>query len=334
MGRQASRLRAQALKAQSHFFILLRYQPVHSVSTAPRDVSCYMDESGTSSIPGNTSHFVLVGVSIPIWHWRDADRDITNVLARYDLAEDEFHTAWLLRKYLEQSQIPNFAGLDRAARRSAIQRRRTAELLRLQRSPDAGPYRQTKKTYKHTEPYIHLTFAERLTAAQDVADAVARWGFARLFAECIDKVHFDPKRAGRTVDEQAFEQVVTRFDRYLTNIQEPGASQNFGLLVHDNNESVAKRHTELMRRFHQQGTLFGQINRIIETPLFVDSKLTRMVQIADLCAYALRRFVENREMNLFKRIFARADRVGSRTVGVRHFTGLGCGCPICDAHMA
>jgi hypothetical protein len=97
---------------------------------------------------------------------------------------------------------------------------------------------------------------------------------------------------------------------------------------------LQKKHTELMRHFHQQGTLWGQINGIIETPLFVDSRLTRMVQIADLCAYALRRFVENGEMNLFKRIFARADRVGSRTVGVRHFTGLGCGCPICGAHVA
>src|SRR5262245_2229428 len=96
---------------------------------------CYLDESGTSAIPGTTSHFVLAGVSIPIWHWKDADREITKALARYDLDEEEFHTGWLLRKYLEQSQIPNFVGLDRAARRSAVQRKRTAELLRLQRSP-------------------------------------------------------------------------------------------------------------------------------------------------------------------------------------------------------
>ncbi len=85
-----------------------------------------------------------------------------------------------------------------------------------------------------------------------------------------------------------------------TNTQELGAPRNFGLLVHDNNASVAKKHTELMRHFHQQGTLWRQIDGIIETPLFVDSRLTRMVQIADLCAYSLRRFVENGEMNLFQ----------------------------------
>ena len=56
---------------------------------------CYIDESGTPEIPGNTSHFVLAGLSMPIWHWRDADREITQVLARYGLADQEFHTAAL-----------------------------------------------------------------------------------------------------------------------------------------------------------------------------------------------------------------------------------------------
>ena len=28
---------------------------------------CYIDESGTSDIPGNTSHFILAGLSLPIW---------------------------------------------------------------------------------------------------------------------------------------------------------------------------------------------------------------------------------------------------------------------------
>ena len=31
----------------------------------------YIDESGVSNIPGNTSHFILTGISVPIWHWKD-----------------------------------------------------------------------------------------------------------------------------------------------------------------------------------------------------------------------------------------------------------------------
>lgn len=161
---------------------------------------------------------------------------------------------------------------------------------------------------------------------------MSSWGFARLFAECIDKIHFDPNRAGRSVDEQAFEQVVSRFEQYLVNRDEPGKQRNFGILVHDNNETVARKHTRLMRHFHQQGTLWTQIERIIETPLFVDSSLTRMVQIADLCCYALRRYLENQEADLFNRVFVRADRIQNRVVGVRHFTSLNCTCDICRGH--
>jgi hypothetical protein len=219
---------------------------------------CYIDESGTPDIPGNTSHFVLAGLSMPVWHWRDADREVSRVLARYDLADQEFHTAWILRNYLEQSHIPNFAALDRAARRPAMMRYRAAELLRLQKLQESKAYKQRKKDYQHTDAYIHLTRAERISLVRDVADIVGGWGFARLFAECIDKIHFDPTRTGRTVEEQAFEQVVTRFHRYLTNIQEIDAPRNYGLLVHDNNQSVAKEHTDLMRRFHQQGTLWAR----------------------------------------------------------------------------
>lgn len=293
---------------------------------------CYIDESGTPDVPGTTSHFVLAGLSMPVWHWRDADREISQVLARYDLAEQEFHTAWILRNYLEQSRIQNFAALDRSARRAAVNRQRTAELLRLQQLQLSKAYKQRKKDYRHTDAYIHLTRPERISLVRDVADVVSRWGFARLFAECINKIHFDPIRTGRTVEEQAFEQVVSRFHRYLDNIQVADGPRNYGLLVHDNNPSVAKEHTDLMRRFHQQGTLWAAIDTIIETPMFVDSKLTRMVQLADLCAYSLRRFVENGEVDLFNRIFLRADRFYGRTVGIRHFAGLACVCQICTDH--
>jgi hypothetical protein len=108
--------------------------------------------------------------------------------------------------------------------------------------------------------------------------------------------------------------------------------RNYGLLVHDNNQTVALKHTAMMRNFHDAGTLWTRIERIIETPLFADSKLTSMVQAAGLCAYAIRQFVENGETDLFARIFPRADRMGSKAVGVRHFAEFTCACEICVAH--
>ena len=218
-----------------------------------------------------------------------------------------------------------------AERRSRVTRERHAELLRLQRA-NRRQYRQTRKNFKKTEAYVHLTLDERKAVVTELAKMVSSWGVARLFAECIDKLHFDPTITNTTVHEQAFEQIVSRFERYLQNISGDYRDRQYGLLIHDNNETVARRHTELMKTFLYRGTLWTDVEHVIETPMFVDSQLTDMVQLSDLCAYAIRRYLENSETELFDLIFERADSIGGRTVGVRHFTSPNCGCRICASH--
>ena len=291
---------------------------------------CYLDESGTSSIPGNTSHFVLAGLSIPIWHWKGCDRDVAAIKQRFGLKEAELHTAWLLRKYIEQTKISSFASKTWTERRAEVEKYRRGELLRLQNAGNSRAYRQAKKNYGKTKDYVHLTYEERKDFIHQVASCVSAWGFARLFAECIDKVHFDPARSQQGVDGQAFEQVVSRFERYLQLAGQP--QQSYGVLIHDNNETVARKHTVMMREFHRRGTLWTNVDNIIETPLFVDSQLTSMVQVADLCAYAIRRFLENGEADVFDLVFERADRKDGIVVGIRHFTDRSCACTICASH--
>ena len=238
-----------------------------------------------------------------------------------------------MRKYLEQSKIDGFEQLNSADRRREVNRYRSNELSRLAGPANDIRRRRARKLHRNTEPYVHLTWEERRRAVREVAETVSNWGFARLFAECVDKSHFDPARSQRSISEQAFEQVVSRFERFLRNVGGPASQGNHGLLVHDNNETVARRHTHMMRSFHATGTLWTSVDHIIETPMFVDSKLTRMVQIADLYAYALRRYLENGETDLFEPIFKRADRIGDVAVGVRHFSPPTCDCTICLAHQ-
>lgn len=291
---------------------------------------CYIDESGTPQIPGNTSHYVLAGIAIPIYRWIVCDQDIVEIKKKYALEDTELHTAWLLRDYREQRKIPDFANLTHDRRRSAVIRERSRTLYRLQRAGNSTQYKQIKRNLHHTDSYIHLTLDERRAYVTEVATQISKWGFARLFAECIDKLHFDPDRSPLGVDETAFEQVIHRFELFLQNAN--AEDQNYGMLIHDNNQTVAKRHTELMKMFHQRGTFWGDINHIIETPLFVDSQLTSMVQIADLCSYSIRRYLENGEDELFNLVFQRAHRRGRATVGVRHFSERDCECVICSRH--
>lgn len=295
---------------------------------------CYVDESGTPQLPGNTSHFVLSGITLPINKWKECDKQISIVKNGYRLAGTEIHIAWIARVYKEQRLIPNFDRLSDDDRRRQTAQYRHSELLKLQRGKNRDLYQRTKKFFTKTDQYVHLNHTERIGFLRQVADRIGSWRHARLFAECIDKPHFVSQYNPLPLDEQAFEQLISRLEAYLENTKKWGSGEpNYCLVVHDNNQATALKHTKLMEKFHRRGTFWTAITNIIETPLFVDSSLTGMVQVADLCAYAFRRFLENGETDLFNRIFQIADTSArGKVVGVRHFTKMTCACQICVAH--
>jgi hypothetical protein len=85
--------------------------------------------------------------------------------------------------------------------------------------------------------------------------------------------------------------------------------------------------------FTRMGSLYQDIPDVVETPLFVDSALTSLIQMADLCAYSLRRLLENGEKRLWQLVEPRVERANDVMVGVRHYTGKrNCTCDICLAH--
>ena len=297
---------------------------------------CYIDESGVKEIPGNSSHFVLAGIAVPVDKWKQCDAEVQSIKKKYRLQEAEIHAGWILRAYIEQTKIPNFDNLDYANRRYEIDKYRNTELLRLQTSPkNLKLYYQTKKNYQKTNQYVHLTADERKQFMQAIANLIGGWGaFSRLFAECVDKIHFNQAISPSSVDEQAFEQLVSRFEQYLQIYSKSLGDKKYGLLIHDNNQTVCKRHTALMKSFHERGTLWTTVKNIIETPLFVDSQLTSMIQIADVCSYSLRRYLEKNETELFNAIFKIADKKDGRVVGVRHFTSIKCTCLICSSYKS
>lgn len=282
---------------------------------------CYLDESGTPELSGSTDHFTLLGLAVPAETWKARDADVDRIKVRYGLADAEIHTAWMLRDYPEQRVVPNFDSLDENQKRRAVLGVRA---LNLGRARSLKQQKALQKNYRKTEEYVHLTRAERIACVNDLADMVGSWRDARAFADCQTKAHM----VGADCFDIAFEQVVSRFDIFLRN-----AGGRSGLLVQDNNPTMAQRLTDAMRKYHRNGTLWTQIHQIIETPLFVDSRLTAMVQLADLCAYATRRYFDNGERALFDRISPIFDRNAGRLVGLRHYTArYQCRCDICMQH--
>jgi hypothetical protein len=92
---------------------------------------CYIDESGTSIIPGNSNHYVLGALSIPIAYWKMCDGSINKIKKKYRIENAEVHTAWMLRKYLEQTKIPNFESLNDSHRRIEVEKLRTTYIIEI-----------------------------------------------------------------------------------------------------------------------------------------------------------------------------------------------------------
>jgi len=285
----------------------------------------YVDESGVEELNVPPPHFVLLGLMIPAADWKSLDGAIEAVKGRYGLAGVEIHTAWMARRFSEQEKTPGFAGLEPAARTEAFEReveRRSGVLGVRGNKKKIKAYR---RECRETRRYAHLTRDERVTCLRNLAGELAKWDNIRIFADAIAKTDFNI--GNQTPYEMAFEQVLTRFQAYLLR------ANGTGIVVHDNNNTVAPRLHQLSRKFHEEGTFYRQIPNIVETPLFVDSSLTAMIQMADLCSFSLRRALEKHETDLWDIVEPRVDEFRGKNVGVRHYTGpRPCSCRICIAH--
>lgn len=136
--------------------------------------------------------------------------------------------------------------------------------------------------------------------ALQAADSAMDW---RLFGVVVDK-----RRLSISEDpaEYAFEQLCSRFDYYLIR-RENRKDRHSGLLVLD--QSVREtRLQELALQFRRDGHRWGKsLRHLVDVPLFVDSKATRLVQYADLVCYALWRKYEHNDSEFFEVISDKFD---------------------------
>jgi hypothetical protein len=289
----------------------------------------YVDESGIPELIPTSQHFVIAAVSIPLTSWKSYDSQLRNLLIRHRLIDVELHTAWMARKYPEQERIQNFTAQNDSDRRDLVTVERRKDIAKASLKGEEA-VRGLRKNYKKTDGYIHLSFDERKEILRQVANVIAGWDDSRLFGDAHKKDDLLQHQLARS-REFALEQVTTRFNTYLSNVHEPGV---YGIMVHDQQQAESTKLTAIFRKWHRDGTTFTRIPRIAETPLFVDSSLTLMVQVADLVAYSTRRFFDCGETDIFDRIYPRFDRTPHGTlVGLRHFTGrTSCSCRVCTDH--
>lgn len=296
----------------------------------------YCDASGTPEIvnPQN-SCYVLLGVAIHETAWDPLERSVRRLKGRYELPGNSFelHASDISLHIHEQDDISEFAELTRPERRAAVEEIRKQKLA-------GGDSKERKKKrrdeYRATDPFIHLTRLERCQLFEEILDLVASTEGLKLFGEVVEKKWLLRKTGEVSATRHAFEQVASRFDAFLASVNRRGPTDSKGLLVFDNDPNSETSIRSLSDQFREVGHTWGRMHHVIESPFFVDSRTASGVQLADICAYATRRYVERavqgdtREKANFLRIFRKFDRSTYRLHGLRHWCERGsCSCLIC-----
>src|SRR5579863_2200720 len=128
---------------------------------------------------------------------------------------------------------------------------------------------------------------ERIKAMKDALEVFATSHESnRAFAAAVRKQAVSP----RDPVEFAFEQMCSRFDQYLMRLHH-AQNTSRGIIIFD--KSTAETSIQrLARDFSSIGHRWGVVRNLSEVPVFLDSRASRLVQLADLIAYATFRHYE------------------------------------------
>ncbi len=267
----------------------------------------FVDESGTH---GGSHSFVLGGLAI---HEDDAarmQRDLDKLVVQHvgprsNLEEYEFH-----------------AGVMRNAKKPA------------QARGTRGPVNVWTGVPRKVRLAL-LEDAYRLIASfrpgnRDLAPA--------LFGVVIDN-RFRSDWPALEREQFGYEVLLNKFDVMLKALRRDKGLPNRGLVIHDRRVVAEQDIQTWTSGWRAAAGRVGQLRNLADVPLFTDSRASRLLQMADLVAYALyRRYAPtNPDDRYFSHIWPVFHRANDMTHGCVHFTpdyGQGaCACEPCSARL-
>lgn len=123
-------------------------------------------------------------------------------------------------------------------------------------------------------------------------------------------------------ERYAYEVLLNKFDVMLKSVNRTGTVQNHGLVIHDR-RVVAERDIQAWTsEWRLAAGRVGQLRNLADVPLFADSRATRLLQLADLVAYALYRAYNpaTPDVRFFEPIWPVFHRDGTTVHGCIHFS--------------
>ena len=180
----------------------------------------------------------------------------------------------------------------------------------------------------------NISEAVRVDLIDHVADLLIRGPHSAvrppvLFATAFHRrsfPHADPI-------ERSYEEFFARANGFLGRIANAGDRHR--CIAISDNTSVDKRLQPLMRAWQRGGATtaanIGRLESYAEVPLFVDSKQSRLIQLADFVAHWVFRAYESGDTTMLDRLLENFDASDGRRHGLVHLVrGFGdCGCAAC-----
>ncbi|OSM06903.1 DUF3800 domain-containing protein [Magnetofaba australis] len=154
-----------------------------------------------------------------------------------------------------------------------------------------------------------IPHADRIAAIEDALKLIDGVHY-RVFASVVNKTAISPDDPVR----HTFEQIISRFDHFLARQYKYFSQAQRGLVIFDKHEKKEAPIQALAREFKTSGHTWGNLRNMAEVPVFVDSQATRLIQLADLIAYAIFRKYERNDTRFYQFIDRKFDYFG----GVRH----------------
>lgn len=194
-------------------------------------------------------------------------------------------------------------------------------------SPNEVEFHASEIFSRRVSPWDGLTREDARQTILDVLSVLARaHDGVRAFACAVHKASFpqaDPM-------EIAFEQLCSRFDLQLRRFYNAGDPQR-GIIILDESSQYETTLIRLARDFRSLGTRWNVLRNIAEIPLFVESHVCRLVQLADHVAYAVFRYYNANDLTYFNVIGNRFDADQGRLHGLVHMQSVNpqCLCPAC-----
>jgi hypothetical protein len=132
--------------------------------------------------------------------------------------------------------------------------------------------------------------------------------------------------------ERTFEEILLRFTEFLIRTS-PEETVDLGLVIADKAkyELILQPLVTSWRDFGTRRGTLKRLRRLAEVPLFVDSKATRLIQMADFVAHSVYRQYQASDSSLFAPLLPAIDSNAGVLHGLVHLRTAyrSCPCPAC-----